>query len=313
MKIFCSPTFTKRWTAGLVAFGVLMGFTPLGMGAGETQGDIVFFPGTLAPLMPSSTNPSGDAVKSQKYGWNLPGAGYRAGTGWWALSCEWADEAAPAACRLSPTNLSISKGAHPVYDGNPIPSQLLHWSPLPGPLTFDESNEAKQPRLMMVFKPLRKLATMKLAAGPVTTYLHANMRSYPTPSTPGTLEVRIPLGAGQFADIVPRVLRPSAERRAQTDATGNEGYRLDFLELRMGAIRQRFSARWSGCSIATLRGPLNYLWWAGDLDGDGNLDFILSRDGSNDLVLYLSSQAKDGELVGESASFSYSNPAQGKC
>ncbi len=304
---------SKRWTAALVAFGVLTGFAPLAMAAGETQGDIVFFPGTLAPLTPDPANPSGTAAKSQKYGWNLPGTGYRAGTGWWALSCDRAEDAATAACRLTPTVLSISKGVHPVYDGDPVPSQLLHWSPLPEPLAFDQNNEAEQARLMLVFKPLRKLAAMKLAPGPVTTYLHANMRSYPKPPTPGTLEVRIPLGDGQFADIVPRVLSLDAKRVAQTDATGDAGYAIDFLELRIGAKRQRISAQWSGCSSATLRRPLDYLWWAGDLDGDGKLDFILSRDGAAHLVLYLSSQAQDNALVGEAASFSYSNPAQGEC
>ena len=44
-----------------------------------------------------------------------------------------------------------------------------------------------------------------------------------------------------------------------------------------------------------------FLAWAGDLDHDGQLDFIIESDGddSNDLCVWLSSRAAPGELVGK--------------
>lgn len=296
-----------------IACGLLLCTAQSSHAAGETQGDIVLFPGTLTPFEADTTNPSKpQKAMAQKFGWNLPGAGYRAGSGWWALSCDASADAMPATCHLMPTSLSISRGKHPVYDGEPVPSQLLHWSPLPESLSFAGANTTGNTRLMFLFKPLRSLAAMKLAAGPVTTYLHANMKDYPKPPTPGTLEVRIPMGAGQFADIVPRTL-PVGTREVQNTPMSEVGYPFDFLELRIGPKRQRISGLWMGCSTSALRPATDYLWWAGDLDGDGKLDFVLSRDGDNHLVLYLSSQAKAGELVGEAGSFLYANPAQGEC
>ncbi|MBC7617572.1 MAG: hypothetical protein H7293_01025 [Candidatus Saccharibacteria bacterium] len=307
----------RSWSTGVaarcIAFGLLLCTTLSSQAAGETQGDIVLFPGTLAPFESNAVNPiEPSKAITKKYGWNLPGTGYRAGSGWWALSCDAAANAKSPACSLTPTNLSVSRGTHPVYDGEPVPSQLLYWSPLPGAISFDGEKTTGNARLLFLFKPLRSLAAMKLSAGPVDTYLHGNMKDYPKPPTPGTLEVRIPMGAGQFADIVPRTL-PAGTREVQNIPMQDVGYPFDFLELRIGPKRQRISGLWTGCSTSTLRPAIDYLWWAGDLDGDGKLDFVLSRDGSDHLVLYLSSQAKEGELVGEAGSFQYSNPAQGEC
>jgi hypothetical protein len=57
-------------------------------------------------------------------------------------------------------------------------------------------------------------------------------------------------------------------------------------------------------------GPVSarqYLRWAGDLDGDGKLDLLIEfgMSGSTETVLFLSSRAQDGELVGAAASFTY--------
>ncbi len=296
-----------------IAFGLLLSAAQSSQAEGETQGDIVLFPGTLAPFESNAGKPSEpNKAAAQKYGWNLPGAGYHAGSGWWALSCDAAADAKAPTCRLTPTNLSVSKGTHPVYDGEPVASQLLYWSPLPDALSFDGDNTNGKARLLFLFKPLRSLVAMKIAAGPVTTYLHANLKDYPKPPTPGTLEVRIPMEAGQFADFVPRTL-PAGTREVQNIPMEDVGYPFDFLELRIGSRHQRISGMWTGCSTSTLRPATDYLWWAGDLDGDGKLDFVLSRDGGGHLVLFLSSQAKAGELVGEAGSFLYSNPAQGEC
>jgi len=68
----------------------------------------------------------------------------------------------------------------------------------------------------------------------------------------------------------------------------------------------------SGSSTQTLHSLKNndddacwYLLWAGDVDGDGKLDLYLSLDGYNfeQRVLFLSSQAKAGNLVSKVAEF----------
>ena len=275
----------------------------------DASHSIILFPGNFQSI--------GASNKPVKFGWNIPGSQYRSGAGWWALICEANDEMQDAkpGCRLAPTNLLISKGTHPVYDGEAMPSQLLSWAPLPKVLAFGSGDKEQKERLMIVFKPVRTLVGLKLSAGPVTTYLHVNMDGYPSPPSPGTMEVRIPMGAGQYADLIPRIIRSSngSTREPTTNAMGEIAYEVDFLELRIGEKRQRLPGEWSGCSQGILRWPEEYLWWAGDLDGDGKLDFILSRDGSEHVILYLSSVAKGNELVGEAGSFVYENPARGEC
>jgi hypothetical protein len=85
------------------------------------------------------------------------------------------------------------------------------------------------------------------------------------------------------------------------------------LELRMQGLRQRLPAAWSGCSAGTVRPATDYLLWAGDLDRDGKPDLIISRDGVNDVTLYLSSSAAKGEAVGEAGRFAFSDPGKGEC
>jgi hypothetical protein len=58
----------------------------------------------------------------------------------------------------------------------------------------------------------------------------------------------------------------------------------------------------------------DYLLWAGDLDGDGKPDLILNHgEPGIQVALYLSSLAKDGELVGLAGRFQYSDPSSAGC
>lgn len=284
-----------------------------------TAGDIVFFPGPLESL-------SGDdaVTRSDKLGRNIPGGNYVAGDGWWALTCDTDDEKPDSqrGCRLSKTSLSVSAGTHPVYSDAPVASQLLYWSPLPDRLDVGIPLGNKRTALMIVFKPSGALAHMKLQEGPITTYLHSGLEHYPATGSPGQSEVRIPTGNGSHADLVPRIRLSSLASKTGALVDLRSGFQpepnIDMLELREGTLRQRLPGGWTGCRSADVDGggvtpPKQYLWWAGDLDGDGKLDLIVSWDDDADMTLYLSSLAKPGELVGFAGSFNFFSPSIGEC
>jgi len=287
---------------------------------GVTEGDIVFFPGPLESLR-NEDAPSVD----DRLGRNIPGGNYVPGDGWWALTCD-TDEERPDSqrgCRLSKTSLSVSTGTHPVYSDAPVASQLLYWSPLPDRLDVGMPFANKRTVLMMVFKPSGALANMKLQEGPITTYLHMGLEHYPATGSPGQSEVRIPTGDGTHADLVPRIRLSSLASKTGAWVDLRGGFHpepnIDMLELRQGALRQRLPGGWTGCRSADMDiggGMIpagQYLWWAGDLDGDGKLDLLVSWDDDADVTLYLSSLAKPGELVGFAGSFKFFSPSIGEC
>ncbi len=273
----------KRGLAAAVLALALALAAPLARPAGEgdpTSGDLVLLPGPLAPL---------DESTPEATGWHLPGRNFRAGEGWWALAC------GPLGCALSATRLSVRPAMHDVYDGEPVPSQKLQWAPLP----------ANGAQVLAVFKPIRSLAgRLPLRAGPVTTWLHAGLTSYPRGSRPGTMETPVPAGQGAPVLVLPRLV----EGADGADPTIE-------IELRIGPQRQSLGR--SGFGIEgpqVLRGP-DYLRWAGDLDGDGRPDLLVRLPGSGavDVALYLSSLAGPGELVGLAGRFQYADPASAGC
>jgi hypothetical protein len=214
-------------------------------------------------------------------------------------------------CALHSTSLQVLRARHPAYDSDPVPSQLLHWSPLPANLDKLERKGEVRPDLIAIFKPIRSLAALKLGAGPVKTYAHRGMANYLHTGRPGTLEVRLEMGGGGHADLIPRL--------GQADATQQgaifEEHPFSTLELRVGDMRQQLPGfGWQVMDeTATLR-PQDFLRWAGDLDGDGKLDLILDQSGGGGrIALYLSSLAKKGELVGLAGTFEYFDPSASGC
>jgi len=282
----------------------------------ETQGDMVIFPGYFGALVSDDNQDPNAGEAGSPSGWHLPGRGYRAGSGWWALICD-ADEHLSddkKGCKLVSTQLFVTPARHAIYDGKPVNSQLLHWSPLPGNLDQVPQEDEKRPELIAVFKPLRSLANLKLSTGPVRTYVHQGMTQYPGTNRPGTLEVRPSLGNGRYADIVPRVnpIEPKDDSQNENPMALTD---IATFELRMGNQRQQLP----GYSFDAIDDtgelkPQQYLLWAGDLDGDGKPDLILDH-GSyvSHVVLYLSSLAKEGELVRLAGSFDYSDPSSAGC
>lgn len=299
-------------SAAVMAWQPAQAMDYLGAG-GETRGDVVFFTGPFDPLV-SYDQPQADRGPGSKTGWHLPGRSYRSDHGWWALVCNANEKQAsrPMGCKLYGTRLTATPAKHGVYDSPPVKSQLLHWSPLPFKLDRMPQEDENRPDLIAIFKPVRSLANMKLSSGPITTYLYRGMGAYPTPKRPGTLEVRIDTGKGLPLDIVPRVLPATAAPSEETRVKPGD---IATLELRMGKLRQRlpgylFSPLDSTGELHQTR----FLLWAGDLDGDGKPDLILNH--SEDPVhaaLYLSSLAKEGELVGLAGDFDYTDPSTAGC
>jgi hypothetical protein len=255
-----------------------------------TRGDVVLFPAPMEELKPATP-----ANPKPLMGWNMPGRNFRAGEGWWGLSCGKGTD-----CKLTALKLAISPSRHEVYDADAVPSQLLVWSPLPA------SGD-----LLAVFKPVRAAAGLPLAAGPVKTWLQQGMGGpYPEGGRLATMEVSIPMGAAGSALLVPRL------RLAATNSdTGREQREGLVLELRLGARRQlldEFGNDYEG-NVSPVN-PTEYLVWAGDLDGDGKLDLLLNTGGcSVKRVLWLSSLAKGQALVGMAGSFEYFDPRRSEC
>lgn len=283
------------------------------LGAGsETQGDVVFFTGSFYPLV-SYDKPETDRGPGTKAGWHLPGRSYRSASGWWALVCNAGEKQTSRhkSCKLYDTRLTVTPARHGVYDSEPVKSQLLYWSPLPFKLDKMPQEDEKRPDLIAVFKPVRSLANLTLSAGPLTTYLHRGMGSYPTAQRPGTLEVRIATGKGLPLDIVPRVLSATSSSEESKVKPGD----IATVELRMGKLRQRLPGYiFSALDSTGQLHQTDYLLWAGDLDGDGRADLILNH--SEEPVhaaLYLSSLAKEGELVGLAGSLQYTDPSSAGC
>ncbi len=279
----------------------------------ETQGEVVLFPGPLGALV-SHDNPDQNAgAPGSKAGWHIPGGNYRAGKGWWALVCDQEAQSGigKAGCSLHATQLSVARSKHSVYDSEPVSSQLLHWSPLPGGLDRVAREGERAPLLIAVFKPIGNLAKLNLQTGPIASYVHKGMENYPVAQRPGTLEIRLPMADGQHADIVPRVRmqrQESVEAPAQPE--------IATFELRIGQQRQQLPGyAFSGpdAEFSTLDRK-TYLLWAGDLDGDGKPDLILSHgEPGQNVALYLSSLAKDNELVGLAGNFQFMDPRSAGC
>lgn len=130
------------------------------------------------------------------------------------------------------------------------------------------------------------------------TWLHAGLGAYPASSTVGTLEIDIAV-PGDPARIVPRY------------AGRHDGTHMFHLYLESKNGRQllaRIPVDGIVGPSGIARGP-QLLRWAGDLDGDDKLDLIMtlsSRAGEDaSATLFLSSAAKDGEMVGMAAAFYY--------
>lgn len=218
---------------------------------------------------------------------HLPGREYRSGTGWWALTCE-------ARCELHPLRMDVKPQPHPQYDGDPVPGQLLRFTPAPPPGT------------LALFKPFRAPATgLALKAGPVVSWHPGPLGLTRSTRTPGTMEGELQLPSGDLLRVAPVLLTLSKAQLEQ--GSSNETRGALTIELQLGGRRQLLdSLSYGGVEGLPTYKPAELVRWVGDLDGDGKPDLIVDAGGGGwHLVLYLSSMAPPGGIVGEAGRFDY--------
>lgn len=111
--------------------------------------------------------------------------------------------------------------------------------------------------------------------------------------TPSTAELTIRPPSGPSLHLVP-VLKKSSF----------------YLQLRTNTQRQMLYGTLFGCTSSVNR---DYLVWAGDLDGDGRADLLVSfAEDGGPVHLYLSSRATEGEMVGVGGVVE-TTPNEGEC
>lgn len=193
-------------------------------------------------------------------------AGYQGGDNWLALQCS------ETGCALVPSRLSIATAT--VSGTGELTLPKLHFDTKAGNNTYEYAWFRRDPALPWL-KP-----------GPVATPADV-AQGYRQPANGGTMEIALTFPGGTEATLVPLLDR---ERHSVK------------LQLRMHGMRQMLA----DLSTCMEIGRNNYLQWAGDIDADGKPDFLVAypreNDGSHN-ILYLSSLARQGQLVSAGATF----------
>jgi len=274
-----------------------------------SSGKLVLFPGQL----PIPNYGGGDFIQTFT-GWNVPGKHFKAGNGWWVFACK-------ENCELSTAKMTVANSTHPEYDGPPIPSQLMKWSPLPfqlnneklygsgeNALSPERARKPFDPILLAMFKPTRELADrLHFSIGRVTTWWHHGMPTLPK-SNDDFSRTSIEIGHGKQAILAQRFTDvPKQPIQA-------EEQRQLLIELQIDGVRQTLASYTFHMEVGEFRSPKSYLMWIGDIDGDGKVDILINSTSYYwNTTMFLSSLAKKGELVGKAGNFNFSPPDSPGC
>jgi len=221
-----------------------------------------------------------------------PGKKYKSGSDWLALVCD------GKRCTLAPAALDVKKEPwQGNYDDQPTTGQNLLFR-----LTADASG-----------KPVAWFRTTGappwLKPGPVPSY-YAGGSYNQMPDKKGTMEFLIEMPNGKKATLVPMLVSKLFLEKLANKEEGEIYSSTLLLQLRTPEKRQLLPGAFGACSGEVTP---DYLLWAGDLDGDGKPDFLVSYiDAEGPVHLFLSGAAKRGQLVGLASVFN-SPPFGGEC
>lgn len=220
-----------------------------------------------------------------------PGKEYESGNDWLALVCD------GKGCTLAPGALGAKNESwQGHYDDGPTDGQRL---------LFRQTTDTPG-------KPVAWFRTTGappwLKPGPVPSY-YSGGRYSQMPDKKNTMEFLIEMPGGGKATLVP-LLVPKSFLEKLADEEGQIDYGTLLLQLRTPEKRQLLPGTFGICSGEVTP---DYLLWAGDLDGDGKPDFLVSYiDADGPVHLFLSSASKNSELVGLASVFN-SPPYGGEC
>ncbi len=204
-------------------------------------------------------------------GLGLTNVSYKNGEIWQALVCS-------KECSLQPVVLTVRSEILLKYFNDTVTGQRL--------------SIAKKPQgdLIALFQGLPPTVAVKSP----TTLLHRGMAKYPGSGRPGSLEIGIPPLGPEKLRVVPRLVN---DRIVRVYLESDRRRQL-LGELRIPEMNAGPSDLAKGRSL---------LLWAGDLDGDGKPDLVMSFESwsGNDssVELFLSSMAKGDDFVGKAGSY----------
>ena len=221
----------------------------------------------------------------------LPAERFEDGDNWLALVCD------ATACALQPATLSVEPDTwQGHYDEEPTSGQRLNFA----------ADAAGNGEVSGWFRISPAFAWLE--PGAVATY-HSSKNPAGLLPERNVLEATIALPDDETARLVPLLVTSSQLNRWQPDR--NYSWHRAVLQLRSQDKRQLLPGDLGTCS--GLFHPRNYLSWAGDLDRDGNPDYLISYvDADGPVHLFLSTAADRDQLVGLGGVFD-SPPFGGEC
>lgn len=235
-----------------------------------------FAPGVILALLATATPqaPAEDSVHLALSGLHLAADKVRGGGDWWGIFPE------GDGYTLQPTRVRVEAVVNPLADGD----------------TRKTATQVTVPGYDRGIPLLRGL--MSAAAGPLDAIKPAKNWRYLAPGD----TIKLP-PEGEDAGVEMKIVaegKETAKESGPSEATVLKGYQLRLI--RTSGSKQQSQLLAALPEFQRLpNDPCPSLLWAGDLDRDGKVDLLYDLSSFyivNKLALFLSSAAKDGELVG---------------